>query len=71
MNAFSLKTDTGGAWDWDLALSRYDFLEDTQGDRAAGSSPSLKNKNERFAFSGQISCRKYQVYVKITSRTFE
>ncbi len=30
MNAFSLKTDTGGAWDWDLALSRYDYLDDTQ-----------------------------------------
>ncbi len=30
MNAVSLKTDTGGAWDWDLAVSRYDFLQDTQ-----------------------------------------
>ena len=30
MNAFSLKTDTGGNWDGELVVTRYDFLNDLQ-----------------------------------------
>ena len=29
-NAFSLKTDTKGEWDWELAVNRYDMLQDLQ-----------------------------------------
>jgi iron complex outermembrane recepter protein len=29
-NAFSLKTDTKGAFDWDFAVSRFDYLQDIQ-----------------------------------------
>jgi iron complex outermembrane receptor protein len=29
-NAFTLKSDTGGLFDFDIALSRYDYLEDIQ-----------------------------------------
>ncbi len=30
MNALSLKTDTQGAWDWEIVATRYDFLSDIQ-----------------------------------------
>ncbi len=30
MNALSLKTDTGGNWDWELIATRYDYLTDIQ-----------------------------------------
>jgi iron complex outermembrane recepter protein len=29
-NSLSLKTDTGGAFDWDVAVSRFDYLQDIQ-----------------------------------------
>ena len=29
-NALSLKTDTKGNFDWDIALTRYDYLQDIQ-----------------------------------------
>ncbi len=29
-NALSLKTDTGGAFDWDVVVTRYDYLKDIQ-----------------------------------------
>jgi iron complex outermembrane receptor protein len=30
MNALSLKTDTGGKWDWEIVATRYDYLNDIQ-----------------------------------------
>jgi iron complex outermembrane receptor protein len=30
MNALSLKTDTGGVWDWEAIATRYDYLQDIQ-----------------------------------------
>lgn len=30
MNALSLKTDTGGNWDWELIATRYDYLQSLQ-----------------------------------------
>lgn len=30
MNALSLKTDTGGDWDWEAVVTRYDYLDDIQ-----------------------------------------
>ena len=29
-NAFSLKTDTKGEWDWEIAVNRYDMIQDLQ-----------------------------------------
>ena len=30
MHALSLKTDTGGNWDWELVATRYDYLQSLQ-----------------------------------------
>ena len=35
MNALSLKTDTGGNWDFELVATRYDYLHDSSAPRPA------------------------------------